>query len=224
MQVQKCRFFVLLLPVLYLLYGVSLALQFGNNADLINTITNSCILLLTTLILTKLAKLKNWIDFIWFCVFILYIFVLLHLVAYISIGDFVNSTYTGNFHIQKEMINLIPFTTIENTFQQTLPTMPTIIQIIGNVLLLCPLSFFLLYFKITSTAEKTILVIFLTSCGIELLQFAQTTMITGFESISLPPNRSTDVDDIILNTLSGLIGVLLAYAIPPVRKRINKRR
>ncbi|EAD5766240.1 TPA: VanZ family protein [Listeria innocua] len=224
MQVQKCRFFVLLLPVLYLLYGVSLALQFGNNADLINTITNSCILLLTTLILTKLAKLKNWIDFIWFCVFILYIFVLLHLVAYISIGDFVNSTYTGNFHIQKEMINLIPFTTIENTFQQTLPTMPTIIQIIGNVLLLCPLSFFLLYFKITSTAGKTILVIFLTSCGIELLQFAQTTMITGVESISLPPNRSTDVDDIILNTLSGLIGVLLAYAIPPVRKRINKRR
>ncbi|EEJ0015249.1 VanZ family protein, partial [Listeria innocua] len=146
------------------------------------------------------------------------------LVAYISIGDFVNSTYTGNFHIQKEMINLIPFTTIENTFQQTLPTMPTIIQIIGNVLLLCPLSFFLLYFKITSAAGKTILVIFLTSCGIELLQFAQTTMITGFESISLPPNRSTDVDDIILNTLSGLIGVLLAYAIPPVRKRINKRR
>ncbi|HBM4005356.1 TPA: VanZ family protein, partial [Listeria innocua] len=71
---------------------------------------------------------------------------------------------------------------------------------------------------------KTILVIFLTSCGIELLQFAQTTMITGVESISLPPNRSTDVDDIILNTLSGLIGVLLAYAIPPVRKRINKRR
>ncbi|HAP0445291.1 TPA: VanZ family protein [Listeria innocua] len=224
MQVQKCRFFVLLLPVLYLIYGVSLALQFGNNADLINSITNSCILLLTTLILTKMAKLKNWIDFIWFCVFILYIFVLLDLVAYISIGDFVNSTYTGDFHIQKEMINLIPFTTIENTFQQTLPTMPTIIQIIGNVLLLCPLSFFLLYFKITSTAGKTILVIFLTSCGIELLQFAQTTMITGFESISLPPNRSTDVDDIILNTLSGLIGVLLAYAIPPVRKRINKRR
>ncbi|EAE7318303.1 VanZ family protein, partial [Listeria monocytogenes] len=30
MQVQKCRFFVLLLPALYLLYGISLALQFGN--------------------------------------------------------------------------------------------------------------------------------------------------------------------------------------------------
>lgn len=45
------------------------------------------------------------------------------------------------FPYSKEMINLIPFTTIENTFQQTLPTMPTIIQIFGNVLLLCPLSF-----------------------------------------------------------------------------------
>lgn len=224
MQVQKCRFFVLLLPVLYLLYGVSLALQFGNNADLINTIANSCLLFIATIILTKMAKLKNWLDFIWFCVFILYIFILLHLVAYISIGDFVNSTYTGNFHIQKEMINLIPFTTIENTFTQTLPSMPTIIQIIGNVLLLSPLSFFLLYFKITKSGWKALLVVFLTSCGIELLQFVQTTMITGFESMSLPPDRSTDVDDIILNTLSGLIGVLLAYSIPQVRKRINKRR
>ncbi|HEM2458893.1 TPA: VanZ family protein, partial [Listeria monocytogenes] len=45
-----------------------------------------------------------------------------------------------------------------------------------------------------------------------------------FESISLPPKRSTDIDDIILNTLSGLIGILLAYAVPSVRKRINKRR
>ncbi|MBC2247801.1 VanZ family protein [Listeria seeligeri] len=224
MQVQKCRFFVLLLPVLYLLYGVSLALQFGNNADLINTIANSCLLFIATIILTKMAKLKNWLDFIWFCVFILYIFILLHLVAYISIGDFVNSTYIGNFHIQKEMINLIPFTTIENTITQTLPTMPTIIQIIGNVLLLSPLSFFLLYFKITKSGWKALLVVFLTSCGIELLQFVQTTMITGFESMSLPPDRSTDVDDIILNTLSGLIGVLLAYSIPQVRKRINKRR
>ncbi|WP_343363830.1 VanZ family protein [Listeria seeligeri] len=224
MQVQKCRFFVLLLPVLYLLYGVSLALQFGNNADLINTIANSCLLFIATIILTKMAKLKNWLDFIWFCVFILYIFILLHLVAYISIGDFVNSTYTGNFHIQKEMINLIPFTTIENTITQTLPTMPTIIQIIGNVLLLSPLSFFLLYFKITKSGWKALLVVFLTSCGIELLQFVQTTMITGFESMSLPPDRSTDVDDIILNTLSGLIGFLLAYSIPQVRKRINKRR
>ncbi|MBF2545840.1 VanZ family protein [Listeria seeligeri] len=224
MQVQNCRFFVLLLPVLYLLYGVSLALQFGNNADLINTIANSCLLFIATIILTKMAKLKNWLDFIWFCVFILYIFILLHLVAYISIGDFVNSTYTGNFHIQKEMINLIPFTTIENTFTQTLPTMPTIIQIIGNVLLLSPLSFFLLYFKITKSGWKALLVVFLTSCGIELLQFVQTTMITGFESMSLPPDRSTDVDDIILNTLSGLIGVVLAYSIPQVRKRINKRR
>ncbi|MBF2509702.1 VanZ family protein [Listeria welshimeri] len=224
MQVQKCRFFVLLLPVLYLLYGVSLALQFGDNADLINTIANSCLLFIATLILTKMAKLKNWLDFIWFSVFILYIFVLLHLVAYISIGDFVNSTYTGNFHIQKEMINLIPFTTIENTFKQTLPTMPTIIQILGNILLLCPLSFFLLYFKITNSGWKALLVVFLTSCGIELLQFAQTTMITGFDSMALPPERSTDVDDIILNTCSGLIGVLLAYAFPPARKRINKRR
>lgn len=65
----------------------------------------------------------------------------------------------------------------------------------------------------------TLLTALLVSMGIELIQFLQTTVITGFSGITLPENRSTDIDDIILNTLSGLLGILAALCIPSVRKR-----
>ncbi len=224
MQARNLKYLVLCLPVLYLGYGITLALQFGSRPELINSAANGLFLLIITFILTKKAVLKTSIDFVWFIVFILYVFVLHHLVTYIALGDFVSSTYTGNFYIQTDMINLKPFTTIENTVKQTLPTMPTIIQIVGNALLLAPLSFFLLYFKICKRASMAILVVFLTSCMIELVQFAQTTLITGFDGIMLPTGRSTDIDDVILNTLSGCLGVIVMYSVPTLRKRIGKRK
>lgn len=224
MQARNLKYLVLSLPLLYLGYGITLALQFGSRPELINSTANGIFLFIITYILTKKAVLKTSIDFVWFIVFILYVFVLHHLVTYIAVGDFISSTYTGHFYIQTNMINLEPFTTIENTFRQTLPTMPTIIQIAGNALLLAPLSFFLLYFKICKRLGMAILVVFLTSCAIELIQLAQTTLITGFDGIMLPDGRSTDIDDVILNTLSGCLGVVVLYSIPALRKRIGKKR
>lgn len=224
MQARNLKYLVLSLPLLYLGYGITLALQFGSRPELINSAANGIFLFIITYILTKKAVLKTSIDFVWFIVFILYVFVLHHLVTYIAVGDFISSTYTGYFYIQTNMINLEPFTTIENTFRQTLPTMPTIIQIAGNALLLAPLSFFLLYFKICKRPSMAILVVFLTSCAIELIQLAQTTLITGFDGIMLPDGRSTDIDDVILNTLSGCLGVVVLYSIPALRKRIGKKR
>ncbi|WP_099221821.1 VanZ family protein [Listeria costaricensis] len=223
MNLQRLKYLVLCLPLLYMAYGATLALQFGSQTELVNSLANGLILFLFTCWLTKRAKLRNWIDFIWFAVFILYIFILHHLVSYIAVGDFMSSTYTGDFHIQKELINLVPFTTIENTFRQALPTMPTIVQVVGNILMLAPLAFFLLYFKIVKRVRSAVFVVFLTSCGIEVVQFIQTTLITGFSGMTLPLERSTDIDDIILNTISGGIGAVIALMIPSVRKRIGKR-
>ncbi|MBA3926932.1 VanZ family protein [Listeria rustica] len=219
MKNDKIRFLVLLIPILYMAYGIFLALDFGSRAELINVILNGTILSACSIFIIWKAKLRNSIDVIWLATFILYLFILHHLVTYISAGDILKSTYTGGFHIQQEMVNLVPFTTIENTVHQTLPTMPTIIQLLGNVLLLAPLTFFLLYFQITKRMGTTLLIALLVSTGIELVQFLQTTVITGFSGITLPENRSTDIDDIILNTLSGLLGILVALCIPRVRKR-----
>lgn len=140
-------------PLLYLSYGIFLAMRFGSRAEFINSVVNGLFLLIITIILIKMAQLKTGLDFIWFACFILYIFVLHHLVTYISAGDFASSTYTGKFHIQTELINLEPFTTIENTFRQTLPSMPTIVQIIGNALMLAPLSFFSALFQSGKTRQ-----------------------------------------------------------------------
>ncbi|WAO20818.1 VanZ family protein [Paenilisteria newyorkensis] len=219
MKNDKIRCLVLLIPVLYMAYGIFLAIDFGSRAELINVILNGTILGACSIFIIWNATLRNTIDVIWLATFILYLFILHHLVTYISAGDILRSTYTGGFHIQQEMVNLVPFTTIENTVHQTLPTMPTIIQLLGNVLLLAPLTFFLLYFQITKRIGMTLLVALVVSTGIELVQFFQTTIITGFRGITLPENRSTDIDDIILNTLSGLLGILAALCIPSVRKR-----
>lgn len=224
MQVKQLKYLMLCFPLLYLGYGLFLAVQFGSRAEFINSVVNGLFLLVITGLLIKLAHLKNGLDFVWFSVFILYIFVLHHLVTYIAAGDFASSTYTGSFHIQKELINLEPFTTIENTFRQTLPTMPTVIQIIGNALMLAPLSFFLLYFKVVKRGSVAILIVFFTSCGIELIQFIQTTLVTGFSGLALPEGRSTDIDDVILNTLSGSVGVLCIYLVPAFRKRVKGKR
>lgn len=219
MKNDKIRFLVLMIPILYMAYGIFLAIDFGSKAEMVNVIVNGTILGACSIFIIWKAKLRNTVDVVWLATFILYLFILHHLVTYISAGDILRSTYTGGFHIQQEMVNLVPFTTIENTVHQTLPTMPTIIQLLGNVLLLAPLTFFLLYFQITKRIGMTLLIALLVSTGIELVQFLQTTIITGFSGITLPENRSTDIDDIILNTLSGLLGILAALCIPSVRKR-----
>ncbi|WP_163652571.1 VanZ family protein [Listeria sp. PSOL-1] len=222
MKLKKLKYLAICLPVLYLGYGLMLALQFSSKSELINSFSNGLFLFVITFLLIKFAKLKNGLDFIWFSVFILYIFILHHLVTYLAVGNFVNSTYTGAFHLQKALINLTPFTTIERTFHQTLPTMPTIVQIIGNAVMLAPLAFFLLYFKIIKSAWRAFIVVFFVSCVIELIQFGQTTLITGFSGMALPQERSTDIDDVILNTLSGGLGVIFFYLFPSFRKRIKK--
>lgn len=219
MKNDKIRFLVLLIPILYMVYGIFLGIDFASKAELINVIFNGTLLGACSIFIVCKARIRNVVDVIWLAVFIIYIFILHHLVTYISAGDILKSTYTGNFHIQREMVNLVPFTTIENTIHQALPTMPTLVQLLGNALLLAPLTFFLLYFQIVTRVWTALLTAILVSTGIELIQFIQTTIITGFSGITLPENRSTDVDDIILNTLSGLLGILVAFCIPRIRKK-----
>ncbi|EUJ29138.1 hypothetical protein MFLO_11145 [Listeria floridensis FSL S10-1187] len=84
--------------------------------------------------------------------------------------------------------------------------------------------FFLLYFKVVKRGSIALFIVFLTSCGIEVVQLIQTTLVTGFSGMTLPSGRSTDIDDIILNTLSGSLGVLIIYLIPNFRKRIGRKK
>src|SRR5436190_17049401 len=97
-------------------------------------------------------------------------------------------------------VNLEPFKTID--IYQTLGK-----QILGNFVMLLPLGIYLplLYTKLRKAYSffAVLLISFLVSDGIELLQLA-----TSY--------RSTDIDDVILNTLGGGAGFLIYLLIKTI--------
>ncbi len=98
---------------------------------------------------------------------------------------------------------LIPFKTILDVVSAHTWKM----QIIGNILLLLPLPFFISIFKKGNLRlSKALIYTLITSIGIEIVQLL-------INVITRVPNKVADVDDILLNTLGGLIGWLIYYII-----------
>ena len=72
-------------------------------------------------------------------------------------------------------------------------------QIIGNFLMLLPLGIFLpLLYKRCTSFLSVVLICFFISCCIEFLQ-----LVTSY--------RSTDIDDVMLNTMGAILGFILYY-------------
>lgn len=97
--------------------------------------------------------------------------------------------------------NFIPFTEI---FRYQFGSKLFIQQIIGNIILFIPFGYFATYYIKTKKPLSIILVVLLSSGVIETVQYFI--------------GRSFDVDDILLNTLGGLIGFLLYVALDAIRK------
>jgi glycopeptide antibiotics resistance protein len=139
--------------------------------------------------------------------FFIYVFAVLQLTGYFILFKEVSAHGWWDKMNQRiethDRVNLEPFKTID--IYQTWSK-----QIIGNFVMLLPLGIYLpLIFKRLRKAYNffvVLLICFLVSVGIELLQLA-----TSY--------RSTDVDDVMLNTLGGGAGFLIyqlikAIAIP----------
>ena len=133
--------------------------------------------------------------------FFVYIFAVLQLTGYFILFKEISSHGWWdkmNQRIQtRDRVNLEPFKTID--IYQTWGK-----QILGNFVMLLPLGIYLpLIYKRLRKAYHffvVLLICFLVSVGIELLQLA-----TSY--------RSTDIDDVILNTLGGGIGFLIYQVI-----------
>ncbi|WP_396020275.1 VanZ family protein [Bacillus sp. ISL-34] len=98
------------------------------------------------------------------------------------------------------MLNLVPFKTILES---------QITQLMGPLLMLTPLAFALMSLSILKSKKKTIMVTMLISIGIELIQFIENSTGSAF----LLYSRSTNIDDVILNTLGGVIGVYIIFCL-----------
>lgn len=92
---------------------------------------------------------------------------------------------------------------------------PAFIQAFFNALLLLPLGVYLRYY-FQRSFKKTVLITFLVSLFFEITQ------VTGIYGIYKYPYRLFDVDDLILNTFSGIIGYsitpILTYLLPNIKK------
>lgn len=117
------------------------------------------------------------------------------------------------FPYQKELINdvirenygktnnLIPFKTILYAFSTPI-NREGIIHLIGNIVLFIPLGFMLLIFFDKVKVGKVIFIGFLCRLTIEIMQFLLGLYI-GYNY------RSSDIDDVFLNTFGCVIGILL---------------
>ncbi|MFC5447475.1 VanZ family protein [Paenibacillus aestuarii] len=127
-------------------------------------------------------------------VFICYILFLvkLLLLSRVSLGDLFNSQRTVD-----RSINLIPFYTIrEYIFSNSAAIKNfSFANVVGNIVIFIPLGTYLSLFKSDKRVITNLLFIFIVSVFVEIIQ--------GLLGIG-----ASDIDDIILNGLGGLVGIL----------------
>ncbi len=139
--------------------------------------------------------------------FFIYVFAVLQLTGYFILFKEISShdwwDKMNDRIVRHDRVNLVPFKTIDiyQTFGK---------QVLGNFVMLLPLGIYLplFYTRLRKTYSffAVLLICFLVSVGIELLQLA-----TSY--------RSADIDDVILNTLGGatcfIIYLLIKTIIAP---------
>jgi glycopeptide antibiotics resistance protein len=102
-----------------------------------------------------------------------------------------------NLHSELRSINLIPFYSIMEYISGSVANLKTFAfgNVIGNIIIFIPLGIYLTLFKNDKRVKTNLLFIFIMSLFVEIIQ--------GLLGIG-----AADIDDIILNCLGGLIGIL----------------
>ena len=103
-------------------------------------------------------------------------------------------------HTSYRRIDLMPFQTLQ-------ASMNNIVYYLENIIMFAPLGVFLVLLKQYSF-KKSLLICFVTSLSIEVLQY--------IFALGL-----SQTDDVIANTLGGLVGIVLAMGIKRFRYRRN---
>ncbi|WP_160910168.1 VanZ family protein [Pontibacillus yanchengensis] len=177
----------------------------GSQYLVITVLSNWLVILLISLWLCSKVRLDNFFKYIVLAIFTLHLFVLHQYVLYFNIDWYFTSTYNGE-HQMTANLSLVPFHTIIKAFTTPVFVPVYFVQIIGNLLLLTPFAFSLRYLSIANSNFKAVLAMFFTSLGIEVTQLFQTYLSSGYEHFQ---GRATDIDDLMLNTVGAVIGVLI---------------
>lgn len=134
--------------------------------------------------------LHNLLLYLFFCVYVLILFAFL----FLKITSF-------------QSVNFIPFRTIfEYLSGDMLAQAFAPSNIIGNIVLFFPLGIYFTLFNPNKKLSINVAMVALVSIFVEIMQF-------------LFKVGATDIDDVILNTLGGLIGVLIFKLLNKILKQ-----
>lgn len=191
------KYLLLAIPIIYWRNSI---LYFESEA-----IVNLIVVLTCLFYLLRITVIKNLTDWILSVLFFGYFCILFNRTVF-----FRGFTLLGDHDLTIEYIynvfyttNFIPLKSILVQLQASL-----LYQIIGNTIMLAPFSFSMLYFKWTKNYKKTFWYSLLITIGIEFIQFVENVIYRLFQ---IGMNRSTDIDDIILNTFGACIGMVCYY-------------
>ncbi|MFC5465009.1 VanZ family protein [Lederbergia graminis] len=208
------KFILLGIPIFF--YRNSILYFYYNLEGLINLI----VILICLIFLLKRTTFRNMFDwFIGIC-FVIYFCILYYQTIYLR--GFIFEGYNHSVENLKSLfytINLIPIKGIISEITINPSVLSALYQIFGNTFMLTPFTFAMLYFKWTKSYKQTIWYSFICTAGIELIQFFQSLFYALFV-IGL--RRSTDIDDIILNTIGAGIGIGCYYLWSKIEIRFNK--
>ncbi|WP_220446551.1 VanZ family protein [Paenibacillus piri] len=142
-------------------------------------------------IMNKQERIETVFLYGVFICYILFLFKLLFL-SRVSLLDLLNSQRTLD-----RSINLIPFYSIKEYIFSNSATIKNFAfaNVVGNIVIFIPLGTYLSAFKNDKRVITNLLFIFIVSLFIEIIQ--------GLLGIG-----ASDIDDIILNCLGGLVGII----------------
>ncbi|TGA96666.1 VanZ family protein [Sporolactobacillus shoreae] len=161
-----------------------------------------CHLIVFTIVfifITRKITLKGKMDGVMFFAFQAYSWIAFYLLLALDPFSILDRRFGPNVML---MVNLVPLNTIIDQFSHYPSADYALKQIFGNIIVLAPLCFFLLYFR-RIRVRHAFLVLFLYSLSIEFLQF--------LSDLFLWQRRAADIDDVILNTLGAAVGIAAYY-------------
>lgn len=150
----------------------------------------------------RLLKFEEFFKIASIVFFVIYV---LSLIALLFFGS-------ANRGYEYRNVNLIPFKTIKMYLTTTvLSGRIKILNLAGNILIFAPLGFYLSVFSHKIHLTFRILILLAVPVVVEILQYVFKT-------------GASDIDDVILNFLGGLLGMSVCWIIERIFKRFHKNK
>lgn len=156
------------------------------------------IVIYAILLRKRISKKQGVLNYFFFTCFFIYLFLVLTITIFPLPVD---SRMIRDFQDIASSNNYIPFSSLLELIR-TGDSIIIIRNIIGNIIMFMPFGFLLpIILKKVNNFKKIITFSFIFSLGIEVLQFLISSITYNY--------KITDIDDIILNVLGGILGFII---------------